>query len=113
MTRLTVPMLPQPVEPTHRPTASAYTLLDAGASYQIDFEGFGIKIYGNTNNILDQLYVAEANDVTGATDLSALSSFFGFGRTWTAGFEGNFLSRNITVHKKRPPESGGLFYLEQ
>lgn len=63
----------------------AYMLWDAGVSYNIDFDRFGLGFNVNVNNVLDELYIQEATDDPSAMALEDLSGFFGFGRTWTAG----------------------------
>ena len=63
----------------------AYGLLDAGISYDKDFDRFGFTVRANMNNVLDELYVQEAFDNPSATGLQDLRGFFGFGRTWSLG----------------------------
>jgi iron complex outermembrane receptor protein len=68
----------------------AFNLLDAGLSYRFAFDRYAITVMGNVNNLLDELYVAEANDNPGATGLQDLQGYFGFGRTWSAGLKFTF-----------------------
>ncbi|HHG83156.1 MAG TPA: TonB-dependent receptor, partial [Bacteroidetes bacterium] len=68
----------------------AFNLLDMGLSYRYEFGRYAITVRGAVNNILDELYVADANDNPGATSLDQLRGFFGFGRTWSAGIKFNF-----------------------
>ena len=60
-------------------------LWDAGLTYNLDFDRFGLGFNVNVNNVFDELYIQEARDDPSATALSDLAGYFGFGRTWTAG----------------------------
>jgi|GEM_PF-36590 len=63
----------------------SYGLVDAGASYLVPVSDiFDLRFRANVNNLLDNLYVAEATDITGGTNLANLRGYFGFGRTWNA-----------------------------
>jgi len=65
----------------------SYGLLNAGLSYQFDLDKAYVKVRVNGNNILDELYVAEAND---GDFLTNAGGFFGFGRTWSASLKVGF-----------------------
>ena len=67
-----------------------YNLLDAGLSYRYEFSRYAVTVNGNVNNLLDELYVAEANDDPSAATLDRLRGFYGFGRTWSAGVKFDF-----------------------
>lgn len=61
-----------------------YGLLDAGVYYNTKVGGYRARLRFNMNNVLDELYVAEAND---AATLDQAAGFFGFGRTWNTGLK--------------------------
>ena len=63
----------------------SYMLFEADLAYDIMFDRFGLGFNLNVNNVFDELYVQEAQDNPGATSLSNLRGYFGFGRTWSAG----------------------------
>jgi len=63
----------------------SFFVVDAGAFYNWSLEKLDIGFNLNVNNVFDELYVQEANDNPTANDLSDLSGFFGFGRTWSLG----------------------------
>ncbi len=65
----------------------SYGLLNAGLSYKFDLNKAYVKLRINGNNLLDELYVAEANDGEFLTDAGG---FFGFGRTWSASLRVGF-----------------------
>lgn len=67
-----------------------YGLMDAGISYRFSVSRFDVTIHANMNNVLDRLYIAEANDNPGATELYNLRGFFGIGRSWSAGLKVRF-----------------------
>ncbi len=57
----------------------AYQLLNVGVTYGFDWSKTNVRLRLNINNVLDELYIAEAFD---APSLVQSRGFFGFGRTW-------------------------------
>ena len=75
------------VQPLELPS---YGLVNAGLTYAFDVAGLGARLRLNGYNLLDELYVAEANDVGVGETLQDASGFFGWGRTWTLGLKVTF-----------------------
>jgi outer membrane cobalamin receptor len=57
----------------------AYALVDAGLVWRFEFAGLNAKANVNVNNALDTEYISESNGSWGG--------WYGFGRTWNAGFK--------------------------
>ncbi len=70
----------------------SYGLVNAGITYGFDVAGLGARIRINGYNLLDELYIAEADDINPANGetLQDAQGFFGWGRTWTAALKVNF-----------------------
>lgn len=69
----------------------SYGLLDLGLSYRLPFDAIDATVRVNAYNVLDEEYVAEANDGSVENDeYLNLSGLWGFGRTWTAGLKVRF-----------------------
>lgn len=68
----------------------SYGLVNAGLTYGFDVAGLGARLRLNGYNLLDELYVAEANDVDPGETLQDASGYFGWGRTWTLGLKVTF-----------------------
>lgn len=74
------------VQPWEVPGAAT---VDVNASYQFKLSGLDAVISGTCQNLLDQLYIADATDGgTGTWETARV--FYGFGRTWTARLKVNF-----------------------
>jgi hypothetical protein len=63
--------------------------VDLNASYKFKFAGLDAMISGNCQNLLNQLYIADATDGGDGTWQTA-RVFYGFGRTWTTKLKINF-----------------------
>ncbi|MTI33231.1 TonB-dependent receptor [Xanthovirga aplysinae] len=67
----------------------AYNLLDLGVRYNFKAFGLDLTLTGKVNNILDTIYIAEAEE--GDTfDAAGSYVYYGFGRTWNAGLKVKF-----------------------
>ncbi|MCK9617408.1 MAG: TonB-dependent receptor [Lentimicrobiaceae bacterium] len=73
-----------------------YGLLDAGISYTYRMEKIGFTFRINANNLLDEVYIADATDVpvledgTYSHDIDNAKGWYGFGRTWNASIRIDF-----------------------
>ncbi len=65
----------------------AYQVANAGLTYNFKIYNMPGRFRLNVNNVFDELYVAEATD---RSDLAGARGYFGFGRTWNAGFKFTF-----------------------
>lgn len=65
-------------------------VLDVQASYRFDIGKCSAVISGNVNNILNQMYIADAYNGGGNDWQTAYRVFYGYGRTWTARLKVNF-----------------------
>jgi len=63
----------------------SYGLMNAGLTYTFKVVGVDARLRLDGYNLLDELYVAEANDVAPDQTLQDATGFFGWGRTWTVG----------------------------
>ncbi|MBA4240643.1 MAG: hypothetical protein C0448_07950 [Sphingobacteriaceae bacterium] len=65
----------------------SYGLFDLNAGYEIPFGAFKVNIYGTVNNVLNTLYISDAQNNGGAGNFDATSAtvFFGVGRTFIIG----------------------------
>lgn len=68
----------------------AYSLLDAGLSYNFKVKNLGFTAILNANNILDEKYISDANDSSSATTVADLNGWYGLGTTWNAGLKVRF-----------------------
>lgn len=82
---------------TNAPTTTAidswkmpdFGLIDLNANFRFKIGPFDATLYGNVQNLLNTVYVADATDEGDHTAESALV-WFGFGRTWYTGLKINF-----------------------
>ena len=74
------------VQPWQVPGAA---LVDFNASYRFKFAGTTAVISGTCQNLLDQVYIADATNGNDGTWQTA-RVFYGFGRTWTTKLKINF-----------------------
>ncbi len=65
----------------------SYGLFDLNAGYEIPFGAFKVNIYGTINNLLNTVYISDAQNNGGAGNFDATSAtvFFGVGRTFIIG----------------------------
>lgn len=65
----------------------SYSLFDLNAGYEIPFGAFKINIYGTVNNVLNTIYISDAqnNGAAGNFDATSATVFFGVGRTFIIG----------------------------
>ncbi|MEG1660706.1 MAG: TonB-dependent receptor [Bacteroides sp.] len=69
------------------PSASTF---DLSASYAFKIAGLKTVLYGNVNNLFDQVYIADAYDGAGHDWQSAYRVLYGFGRTMSVRLKINF-----------------------
>jgi iron complex outermembrane receptor protein len=64
-----------------------YGLFDFNAGYEMSFGVFRLNIYGTVNNVLNTLYISDAqnNGAAGNFDATSATVFFGVGRTFVVG----------------------------
>ena len=65
----------------------AYQIANAGLTYNFKLFNTEGRFRLNVNNLFDELYIAEAQD---RSELAETRGYFGFGRTWNAGFKFTF-----------------------
>lgn len=70
----------------------AYGLLDLNAGYEIPFNKFKINLYGSLNNVLNSIYINDAqnNGIGGGFNATSATVFFGAGRTFIIGTKLSF-----------------------
>ena len=74
-------------QPWRIPTASTF---DLSASYTFKIGGLKTVLYGNVNNLFDQVYIADAYDGANSDWETAYRVFYGFGRTMSMRLKINF-----------------------
>lgn len=69
-----------------------YSLLSANAVFKFKFGGFGSSLFASVNNLLDVVYISDANAffTNGVSDVNNSPVYLGTGRTWTVGLKFNF-----------------------
>lgn len=72
-----------------------YQLVDCGVTWNFDLFGFEATARANVNNVFDEIFALEANDVTSATlsdqeRLERSRLWYGFGRTFNIGLNVRF-----------------------
>lgn len=69
-------------------------LLDMNAQYRFKISGMNATISGNINNILNQIYIADATDLNATSstpsDWTNVAVMYGFGRTYSIGLKLRF-----------------------
>jgi Outer membrane receptor proteins, mostly Fe transport len=69
-------------------------LLDLNAQYRFKINGLNASLSGNINNLLDQVYIADATDLNATTttpsDWTNVAVMYGFGRTYSIGLKVRF-----------------------
>ncbi len=65
----------------------SYGLMDLNMGYEIPFGPFKLNIYGTMNNVLNKMYISDAqnNGIGGNFDATSSTVFFGVGRTYIFG----------------------------
>lgn len=63
-----------------------YGTFDMNLRYDFKFGDFNASLIGNINNLLDEEYVAEAQDAS----IETAQVYYGLGRTWSVGLKVNF-----------------------
>lgn len=64
-----------------------YGLMDLSGGYDLPFKVFRVNIYATLNNLLNTVYINDAqnNGIGGSFDATSATVFFGAGRTWVLG----------------------------
>ena len=69
-------------------------VMDFNANYKFKLGGFDAVLLGNINNLLDQVYISDARDLTPTTasadEWKTVSVLYGFGRTYSVTLKLNF-----------------------
>jgi len=69
-------------------------VLDFNANYKFKINGLDATLYGNIENVLDQVYITDAKDLTPTTSASdewkTSSVMYGFGRTYSISLKVRF-----------------------
>jgi len=69
-----------------------YSLVSANAVFKFKFAGMGSSLFASVNNLLDVVYISDANAffTNGVSDVNNSPVYLGTGRTWTVGLKFNF-----------------------